>query len=62
MLNHFLTEPAGSNWRDASKVAAMMMLQEEYDIPIGKQSNLKWNNIFRKIENCYYTVPNFQVG
>ena len=59
MLNHFLTDSAGSNWRDASKVAAMMMLQEEYDIPIGKQSNLK----LKKSENqrlC--AIPNFQVG
>ena len=36
MLNHFLTNNSASNWRDASKVAILMMLQEEYDIPIGK--------------------------
>jgi hypothetical protein len=35
MLNYFLTNSAGSNWKDASKVSIMMMLQEEYDIPIG---------------------------
>jgi len=36
MLNYFLTDTAGSNWKDASKVSIMMMLQEEYDIPIGR--------------------------
>ena len=34
MLNHFLTEAEG-NMRDASKVAILMMLQEDYDIPLG---------------------------
>ena len=36
MLNHFLKNESDTNLRDASKVAIAMMLQEEYDIPIGK--------------------------
>ena len=36
MLNHFLKEQPDSYLRDASKVAILMMLQEEYDIAIGK--------------------------
>ena len=36
MLNHFLTNSAERNWKDASKVAIVMMLQEEYDIPVGR--------------------------
>ena len=35
MLNHFLKDNLDTNLRDASKVAITMMLQEEYDIPIG---------------------------
>ena len=36
MLNHFLKNDSDTNLRDASKVAITMMLQEEYDIPIGR--------------------------
>ena len=36
MLNYFLKEESANNLRDASKVAITMMLQEEYDIPIGR--------------------------
>ena len=35
MLNHFLRNEKDNSLRDASKVAITMMLQEEYDIPIG---------------------------
>jgi small subunit ribosomal protein S27 len=37
LLNHFLS---GDNFRDASRVAVAMMMQEEYDVPVASQMAL----------------------
>ena len=37
LLNHFVKK---ENFRDASKVAVNMMLQEEYDVPLASQMGI----------------------